>query len=322
MVEIDHVTKRYGDKVAVEDLTFAVKPGIVTGFLGPNGAGKSTTMRVILGLDRPHSGTATVNGKAYRDLPAPLHEIGALLGARAIHAGRSAYHHLVAMAPAAVASPARATNALSPWPAPGTLEQASRTGRQALAELRQTLGVLRDPPAGPQLAPLPGIRQIEDLVQQIRAAGVPVNYTRSGEPTASPPGLELAVYRIVQEALTNTLKHAGDGARATVTVACADDRIEIEVIDTASPPLRRAPAGPGCAGCASGPRLTGATSWRVRAPATAGGSAPRSESPPAWERRHERHDRARRRSGAAAGRLPHGARRPGRSRGRGRGRGR
>jgi ABC-2 type transport system ATP-binding protein len=98
MIEIDHVTKRYGEKVAVDDLTFSVKPGIVTGFLGPNGAGKSTTMRVILGLDRPNSGTATVNGKPYRDLPAPLHEVGALLEARAIHTGRSAYHHLVAMA--------------------------------------------------------------------------------------------------------------------------------------------------------------------------------------------------------------------------------
>jgi ABC-2 type transport system ATP-binding protein len=98
MIEIEHVTKRYGEKVAVEDLTFSVKPGVVTGFLGPNGAGKSTTMRLILGLDRPTSGTATVNGKPYRDLPAPLHEIGALLEARAIHTGRSAYHHLVAMA--------------------------------------------------------------------------------------------------------------------------------------------------------------------------------------------------------------------------------
>ena len=98
MIEIDHVTKRYGEKVAVEDLTFTVKPGIVTGFLGPNGAGKSTTMRVILGLDRPTAGRVTVNGKAYRDLPAPLHEVGALLEARAIHTGRSAYHHLVAMA--------------------------------------------------------------------------------------------------------------------------------------------------------------------------------------------------------------------------------
>jgi ABC-2 type transport system ATP-binding protein len=98
MIEIDHVTKRYGDKVAVEDLSFSVKPGIVTGFLGPNGAGKSTTMRVILGLDRPTSGRATVNGRAYADLPAPLHDVGALLEARAIHTGRSAYNHLMAMA--------------------------------------------------------------------------------------------------------------------------------------------------------------------------------------------------------------------------------
>jgi ABC-2 type transport system ATP-binding protein len=98
MIEIDNVTKRYGEKVAVEELTFAVKPGIVTGFLGPNGAGKSTTMRVILGLDRPSAGTATVDGKSYRDLPAPLHEVGALLEARAIHTGRSAYNHLLAMA--------------------------------------------------------------------------------------------------------------------------------------------------------------------------------------------------------------------------------
>jgi ABC-2 type transport system ATP-binding protein len=98
MIEIEHVTKRYGEKVAVDDLTFSVKPGVVTGFLGPNGAGKSTTMRVILGLDRPTAGTATINGKPYRDLPAPLHEVGALLEARAIHTGRSAYNHLVAMA--------------------------------------------------------------------------------------------------------------------------------------------------------------------------------------------------------------------------------
>jgi ABC-2 type transport system ATP-binding protein len=98
MIEVEHVTKHYGDKAAVSDLTFSVAPGIVTGFLGPNGAGKSTTMRVILGLDRADSGRATVNGKPYVDLPAPLREVGALLEARAIHTGRSAYNHLLAMA--------------------------------------------------------------------------------------------------------------------------------------------------------------------------------------------------------------------------------
>jgi ABC-2 type transport system ATP-binding protein len=98
MIDVEHVTKRYGEKVAVDDLTFTVKPGIVTGFLGPNGAGKSTTMRMILGLDAPTSGRVHVNGKSYRDLAAPLHEIGAMLEARAIHTGRSAYNHLLAMA--------------------------------------------------------------------------------------------------------------------------------------------------------------------------------------------------------------------------------
>src|SRR5579875_965075 len=98
MIEVDHVTKRYGERLAVDDLTFRVRPGIVTGFLGPNGAGKSTTMRVILGLDSPTSGRSTVNGKSYRDLRAPLREIGAMLEARAIHTGRSASKHLLAMA--------------------------------------------------------------------------------------------------------------------------------------------------------------------------------------------------------------------------------
>jgi ABC-2 type transport system ATP-binding protein len=98
VIQVEHLTKRYGEKVAVQDLSFAVRPGIVTGFLGPNGAGKSTTMRVILGLDRPTAGSAVVNGRRYRELSAPLHEVGAMLEARAIHTGRSAYHHLLAMA--------------------------------------------------------------------------------------------------------------------------------------------------------------------------------------------------------------------------------
>jgi len=98
MIEVDHVTKRYGDKLAVDDLTFSVRPGIVTGFLGPNGAGKSTTMRMILGLDAPTAGRVQVNGRPYRELRAPLREVGAMLEARAIHTGRTAYNHLLAMA--------------------------------------------------------------------------------------------------------------------------------------------------------------------------------------------------------------------------------
>jgi ABC-2 type transport system ATP-binding protein len=98
MIQVQGLTKRYGDKVAVEDLSFVVQPGRVTGFLGPNGAGKSTTMRLILGLDAPTRGSATVNGKPYRRHVAPLREVGALLEARSVHPGRSAYHHLLAIA--------------------------------------------------------------------------------------------------------------------------------------------------------------------------------------------------------------------------------
>ncbi|WP_406105580.1 ATP-binding cassette domain-containing protein [Streptomyces sp. NBC_01003] len=92
------LTKRYGDKTVVQDLTFTVNPGTVTGFLGPNGAGKSTTMRMLLGLDAPTSGRATVGGRAYAAHAAPLHEVGALLEARSIHPGRTAFHHLMALA--------------------------------------------------------------------------------------------------------------------------------------------------------------------------------------------------------------------------------
>jgi ABC-2 type transport system ATP-binding protein len=98
MIEANQLTKRYGAKTAVDGLSFTVRPGVVTGFLGPNGAGKSTTIRMILGLDAPTSGEVLVGGRRYRDLPAPLHEVGALLEARAIHPGRSAANHLLALA--------------------------------------------------------------------------------------------------------------------------------------------------------------------------------------------------------------------------------
>ena len=98
MISAHGLTKDFGDKRAVDGLTFEVKPGIVTGFLGPNGAGKSTTMRLVLGLDRPTAGTVTVNGKPYAEHTAPLREVGALLEARSVHTGRSARNHLKALA--------------------------------------------------------------------------------------------------------------------------------------------------------------------------------------------------------------------------------
>ena len=98
MIEANGLTKRYGDTVAVSDLSFTVHPGVVTGFLGPNGSGKSTTMRMIIGLDAPTGGTVTVDGRRYADHPAPLRDVGALLEARAIHVGRSGYDHLLSLA--------------------------------------------------------------------------------------------------------------------------------------------------------------------------------------------------------------------------------
>jgi ABC-2 type transport system ATP-binding protein len=98
VIEATNLTKRFGEVTAVDDLSFSVRPGVVTGFLGPNGAGKTTTMRLILGLDHPTSGSVTVGGRRYVDLPAPLHEVGALLDAKAVHGGRRAYHHLLALA--------------------------------------------------------------------------------------------------------------------------------------------------------------------------------------------------------------------------------
>jgi ABC-2 type transport system ATP-binding protein len=98
MIEVKDLVKRYGDTTAVDHLSFTVEPGHITGFLGPNGAGKSTTMRLILGLDRPSSGSALIDGKPYRDLPDPLRYVGALLEAKAVHPGRTAFNHLLYLA--------------------------------------------------------------------------------------------------------------------------------------------------------------------------------------------------------------------------------
>ena len=100
MIEAQGLTKRYGDTTAVDGLSFAVEPGRITGFLGPNGAGKTTTMRLIRGLDRPTGGSVTVCGKEFSQLAYPMREVGALLDAKAVHGGHSAYHHLLCLAQA------------------------------------------------------------------------------------------------------------------------------------------------------------------------------------------------------------------------------
>src|ERR1700761_3464908 len=124
MIEANGLTKVYGEKRAVDNISFTVQPGQVTGFLGPNGAGKSTTMRLIVGLDRPSAGSVTVNGHRYADLKAPLREVGVLLDAKAVHTGRSARNHLRAMA---------ATHGI---PARRVDEVIALTGLQAVARKR------------------------------------------------------------------------------------------------------------------------------------------------------------------------------------------
>jgi ABC-2 type transport system ATP-binding protein len=177
MIEAHGLTKRYGDKVAVDDLTFTVRPGMVTGFLGPNGAGKSTTMRMILGLDAPTRGSVTVNGKPYQEHVAPLREVGALLEARSVHPGRSAYHHLLALAQTSGIRRSRVDEVID---AVGLRKAArGRAGRFSLG-MGQRLGIatalLGDPHTIILDEPVngldpEGIRWIRSLLQGLAAEG-------------------------------------------------------------------------------------------------------------------------------------------------------
>ncbi len=177
MIEAQHLTKRYGKTLAVDDLSFEVRPGTVTGFLGPNGAGKSTTMRMIMGLDAPDNGSATVNGKAYSQLGRPMFEVGALLEARAIHGGRSAYNHLLCLAQTNGIRPARVAEVLD---LVGLAEVCKRRAGGFSMGMGQRLGIatalLGDPPTllfdepGNGLDP-EGIRWIRQLLQALAAEG-------------------------------------------------------------------------------------------------------------------------------------------------------
>jgi ABC-2 type transport system ATP-binding protein len=177
MIEARGLTKRYGDKVAVDDLSFRVRPGVVTGFLGPNGAGKSTTMRMILGLDAPTSGSVTVNGKPYREHTAPLREVGALLEARSVHPGRRAYHHLLALAQTSGIGRSRVDEVID---AVGLREVARRRAGGFSLGMGQRLGIavalLGDPHTVILDEPIngldtEGIRWIRSLLRGLAAQG-------------------------------------------------------------------------------------------------------------------------------------------------------
>jgi ABC-2 type transport system ATP-binding protein len=180
MIELKAVTKRYGATAAIRDLSFEVRPGVVTGFLGPNGSGKSTTLRVLLGLDRPTAGATFINGRSYVDLPAPLREVGAMLDARAVHPGRSAHDHLLALARSNRIPTTRVREVL------GIVGLADVAGRRAGAfslGMSQRLGVaaalLGDPAVLVFDEPMngldtEGIRWIRGLLKGLAAAGCTV----------------------------------------------------------------------------------------------------------------------------------------------------
>ena len=177
MIEARELRKTYGDKVAVDGLSFTVRPGVVTGFLGPNGAGKSTTMRLILGLDRPTAGTVTVNGRPYAAHPAPLAEVGALLEAKAIHTSRTAYNHLRTLAATHGIARSRIDEVLE---LVGITEVANKRAGGFSLGMGQRLGIasalLGDP--GTVLLDEPvngldpeGIRWVRDLLKGLAAEG-------------------------------------------------------------------------------------------------------------------------------------------------------
>lgn len=177
MIEVSGLTKRYGDVLAVDDLTFAVRRGEVTGFLGPNGSGKSTTLRMVLGLDAPSSGTATVGGRPYAEQPAPLKAVGALLDPGAVLPSRTAYHHLLALAAGNGIPRSRVDEALAEV---GLEEVGRRRAGTFSLGMRQRLGIaaalLGDPPVLVFDEPLngldpEGILWIRALMRKMAAEG-------------------------------------------------------------------------------------------------------------------------------------------------------
>jgi ABC-2 type transport system ATP-binding protein len=177
MIEVNGLVKRYGDKTAVNGLTFKVRPGIVTGFLGPNGAGKSTTMRLIMGLDRPTAGSVQVDGRSYARWPAPLTEIGALLEARAIHPGLSARQYLLALGATQGIGPRRVQQVLD---LVGLAGVANRRAKGFSLGMGQRLGIAGALLGDPRMLILDepvngldaeGVRWVRTLLRDLAAEG-------------------------------------------------------------------------------------------------------------------------------------------------------
>lgn len=226
MLIAEDLRKKYGTVNAVDGLSFEVRPGVVTGFLGPNGSGKSTTMRLFLGLDRPTAGRATVNGRAYVDLPAPLREVGALLEARAVHTGRTARNHLRAVA-AANAIPRRRVD-----------EMLGLVGLEAVADKRvggfslgmgQRLGIAAALLGDPSVLLLDepvngldpeGILWIRTLLQRLAAEGRTVFVSSHLMSEMAVTATELVVVGRGRLVATGTVAELTGGRGGSVLVRC------------------------------------------------------------------------------------------------------
>lgn len=222
MIEVRGLTKRYGETVALDELTFEVRPGVVTGFLGPNGAGKSTTMRMILGLDQPTAGHALVHGRPYRTLDQPLHHVGALLESDALHPGRSARHHLRVAAHSNGIPLSRADELLDRV---GLAAVAKRRVKTYSLGMRQRLGIaaalLGDPAVLLLDEPVngldaDGVRWVRHLVRDLAAEGRTVlvsSHLLSEVQQTADHLLVIARGRIIADASTGDVI-AGSGGQA------------------------------------------------------------------------------------------------------------
>ncbi|CAM5574133.1 ATP-binding cassette domain-containing protein OS=Streptomyces rutgersensis OX=53451 GN=F0345_20870 PE=4 SV=1 [Streptomyces diastaticus subsp. diastaticus] len=251
MIELSGLTKRYGERVAVNNLTFTVRPGIVTGFLGPNGAGKSTTMRMILGLDRPSAGDVRVEGRHYAELHDPLRQIGALLDAKAMHGGRTAHHHLLCLAQSNGIPASRVTEVLD---IVGLTPVARKRAKGFSLGMGQRLGI-----AGALLGD-PRILMFDEPVNGLDPEGI--HWIRNLMKSLAHQGRTVFVSSHLMSEMALTAEHLvviGQGR------LMADTSMADFIRDNSRGYVRmRSPSGNGCWTCCTrrgSRRATGRTAW-------------------------------------------------------------
>ncbi|WP_395109067.1 ABC transporter ATP-binding protein [Actinomadura sp. SCN-SB] len=250
MIEVRNLSKRYGSTVAVDDLSFTVPPGVVTGFLGPNGAGKTTTMRLITGLDAPTRGTALIGGRRYRELAAPMREVGALLDAGAVHGGRTARDHLLCLARSNGIGTARVHEALL---LVGLESVARRRVRTFSLGMRQRLGIaaalLGDP--GVLIFDEPingldpeGVRWMRELMRRLAAEGRTVlvsSHLISEMALTADHLIVIGRGRLIADSPVETFLRDQEGGM--VLVRTPDTDSFVGVLESAGATVRRAAGG-------------------------------------------------------------------------------